>query len=358
MKAYITSSGVISPQNTHDSSGFPAAVNTFTANRLTCTEPDYRGLINPIQLRRMPRIIKMGLAASHLCIQRAGGSSPDAIIIGTGLGCMDNLEKFLVEVIDTNEHITSVLPFINTTHNAVAAQVAMLLNNHGYNVTYCHRGFSFESALGDALMRIGEGEAQNVLVGGIDECTGDFVKLNGYHGAWKQPLINLELASTKTAGTIAGEGSAFFMLSDNPIHDNCIAVEGVHTFFIPQGAQFDEIAAETDNFLQQNNTGRDEIDIVLLGINGDIVSDAGYNNMMENFFIPGTGFAMYKHLCGEYYTSSSFALWLGSVILENQSIPGVTQVLPAAGRSFKKLLIYNHYRNTEHTLILLGYGGI
>jgi 3-oxoacyl-[acyl-carrier-protein] synthase II len=358
MRAYIISSGVISPQNTHDACGFPAAVNTFTANRLTCTEPDYRGLINPIQLRRMPRIIKMGLASSQLCIQRAGGRSPGAIIIGTGLGCLDNLEKFLVEVINTDEHITSVLPFINSTHNAVAAQVAMLLNNHGYNVTYCHRGFSFESALGDALLRIGEGEAEHVLVGGIDECTDDFVKLNGFHGAWKQPLINLDLASTNTSGTIAGEGSAFFMLSGSENNNHGIFVEDVHTFFVPQGARFDEIAAETDNFLLLNNTGRDEIGIALLGINGDPVSDTGYHWMVKNYFNTGTGIAMYKHLCGEYYTSSSFALWLGSVILEDQSIPGITQLLPAAGKSYKKLLIYNHYRNTEHALILLGYGGI
>lgn len=358
MRATIISSGVISPQFTHDSSGFPATVNTFAANRLTCTEPDYRGLINPIQLRRMPRIIKMGLAASRLCIQRAGGRNPDAIIIGTGLGCLDNLEKFLVEVINTDEHITSVLPFINSTHNAVAAQVAMLLNNHGYNVTYCHRGFSFESALGDALLRLGEGEAEHVLVGGIDECTDDFVKLYGFHGAWKQPLINLELASSKTSGTIAGEGSAFFMLSGSNLHNQGITVEDVHTFFVPQGAGFEEIAAETDNFLGHNNTGSAEIDVALLGINGDTGSDAGYQWMMKNYFKPDTGIAMYKHLCGEYYTSSSFALWLGLVILEDQSIPGVAQLLPASTKSFKKLLIYNHYRNTEHALILLGYGGI
>ena len=69
-----------------------------------------------------------------------------ALLLVPDLGCLDNLEKFLMEVINNNEHVTSVLPFINSTHNAVAAQISMLLKNHNYNVTYCHRGFSFESA--------------------------------------------------------------------------------------------------------------------------------------------------------------------------------------------------------------------
>src|SRR4030042_2478095 len=97
MKAYITSTGLISPQHTHDATGFPDHVESFMANRLTCIEPDYRNLINPILLRRMPRILKMGLASSQLCISRSGNIQPEAIIVGTGLGCLNNLEQFLTE---------------------------------------------------------------------------------------------------------------------------------------------------------------------------------------------------------------------------------------------------------------------
>ena len=103
------------------------------------------------------------------------------------LGCLHNLEQFLTEMLNNNEHITSVLPFINSTHNAVASQIAMMLKNHNYNMTYCHRGFSFESALQDALMHLEEKQAEHVLVGGIDECTDDFMHLYGYLDYWKPP---------------------------------------------------------------------------------------------------------------------------------------------------------------------------
>jgi 3-oxoacyl-[acyl-carrier-protein] synthase II len=358
MKAYLTAHGIISPQETHNDQGFPEIICEVFDNRLSCREPDYRDLISPILLRRMPRILKMGLASAKLCINRSAGVHPDAIIVGTGLGCLDNLEKFLTEILKNKEHITSVLPFINSTHNAVAAQIAMLLQNHGYNVTYCHRGMSFESALDDALMHLEEGNARNVLVGGIDECTTDFMQLHGYLHYWKEPLNTLSLANSNSTGTIAGEGSAFFMLSVEPATPNSIAVEGVHTFYTPEGAEIEDIAAEIDTFLKAHQTDRNELGLVLTGINGDSLSDRIYLELGKDYFAKGTGIAFYKHLCGEYYTSTAFALWLGSEILKKQAVPSIVQFKIPEKLNLSKLLIYNHIRNTEHALILLSYGEI
>ncbi len=305
----------------------------------------------------MPRILKMGLATAQLCINRAGGISPDGIIVGTGLGCLDNLEKFLMEVLDNKEHITSVLPFINATHNAVAAQVAMLLKNHNYNVTYCHRGFSFESALQDALMLLGENQANNVLVGGIDECTNDFIHLHNYLGYWKEPLNNLKLLSEKSAGTIAGEGSAFFMLTAiASTGDHRVDIEGVHTFFTPSEPNPAEIEKEIDLFLQSIQVEKRDIDGVMLGFNGDDRYDNTYYALVNGYFSQRTDFMYYKHLCGEYYTSSAFALWLGSVVLNNRQIPDVIRINNGSHGSLRNLLIYNQVKHAEHSLIFLNYG--
>ncbi len=358
MKACITSTGIISPQETHNSLDFPASVREEIGNRLLCIEPDYKVLINPLQLRRMPRILKMGLAAARLCISRSGGFNPDAIIVGTGLGCLDNLEKFLLEILNNNEHITSVLPFINSTHNAVAAHIAMLLQNHGYNLTYCHRGLSFESALEDALMHLEEKKASHILLGGIDESTLDFMQLHSYLGYWKKPVSNLLLREDKSTGSIAGEGSAFFMLSSVPSVDHPVIVDGVHTFISPDRADETDIIPEMDLFLKHHETDKEEISLFLTGMNGDIDFDTIYTKLGQNYFSDTTGLAWYKHLCGEYYTSSSFALWLASVILETQTIPKVTEIIPPAKRNINKILIYNHTRNCEHAFILLSHGKI
>jgi 3-oxoacyl-[acyl-carrier-protein] synthase II len=60
--------------------------------------------------------------------------------------------------------------------------------------------------------------------------------------------------------------------------------------------------------------------------------------------------ANYKHLCGEYPTSSAFALWLASNIIDKGTVPTIvadTTIAP------KKVLIYNHYQRNYHSLMLL-----
>lgn len=353
MKAYITAYGIISPQPTHNSISFPDPINIYITNRLACIEPDYRSILNPLQLRRMPRILKMGLAAAQICINRAENVQPDAIIVGTGLGCLNNLEQFLMEMLNNEEHITSVLPFINSTHNAVAAQIAMMLKNYNYNVTYCHRGFSFESALLDALMFFEDHQTSNILVGGIDECTDDFVQIYGYLNYWKQPVNNNTLLKSNTPGTIAGEGSVFFMLSDIPKGMANCQVLDVYTFITPDCTAINNIEQEIDCFLRKNQIDLSDLDVVMLGINGDAFYDANYYSLMQSFFYENTAFTAFKMLCGEYYTASAFALWLATVIFNEQKIPDAVKISQGKGSKINNILIYNHIRNTEHALILL-----
>jgi len=212
--------------------------------------------------------------------------------------------------------------------------------------------------LDDALMHLEEKMARNVLVGGIDECTADFMKIYAYLDYWKQPISNLALLNDKSAGTIAGEGSAFFMLSAEPANPCDVAFEGVHTFFTPHGAGLKDIIPEIDTFLHLHNTKVQHLDLVLAGINGDTGFDQVYYDLRRNYFTPGTGMALYKNLCGEYYTSTSFALWLGMAILLKQSVPYVIQINAMEKNGMNKLLIYNHLRNSEHALILLSHGEI
>ncbi|MBN2481057.1 MAG: hypothetical protein JXB19_04915 [Bacteroidales bacterium] len=358
MKAYVASSGVISPQQTHDTTGFPEHVCETVTSRLRCLEPDYRTLINPVQLRRMPRILKMGLASAKICLERAGNVKPGAIIVGTGLGCLDNLEKFLLDMLDHDEHITSVLPFINSTHNAVASQIAMVLKNYGYNYTYCHRALSFESALQDALMHIRESPDTSVLVGGIDECTDDYMLLHNYLGYWKQPVSNLDLfrgtGAGSGSGTVAGEGSAFFLLSGIPRNEENVILEAVHTFFMPEAYTDPEgIAAEADHFLTENNTGPADLDLVILGLSGDDHDDSIYRRLRQRYFKGAASFAGFKHLCGEFYTATAFALWLGATAIANQHVPAVALVDSEPKTIINKVLIYNHFKNAEHGMMLL-----
>ena len=93
----------------------------------------------------MSRIIRMGVAAAMECLQEADVKKPDAIITGTAYGCLEDTGLFLAKMVENNEEMLTPTAFIQSTHNTVGAQVALMLSCHHYNNTFVHRGFSFES---------------------------------------------------------------------------------------------------------------------------------------------------------------------------------------------------------------------
>lgn len=87
-------------------------------------------------LRRMAPGVKMSLHAAMQAMQEARITQLDAIITGTGLGCLQDSEKFLNAVLDQDEEYLAPTSFIQSTHNAVGAQIAIHLGCKAYNFTY------------------------------------------------------------------------------------------------------------------------------------------------------------------------------------------------------------------------------
>lgn len=142
-----------------------------------CSLPDdsarqdelYSEFIPPMAARRMGPSLKNSIVTSVLALRESGISMPEAIVVGTGLGCINNTEKFLKDMLDNGERMLQPTAFINSTHNSIAAQTAVYLKCHSYNCTYSHNGISFESALLDALMQLELGRIHTALVGAHDE---------------------------------------------------------------------------------------------------------------------------------------------------------------------------------------------
>ncbi len=137
--------------------------------------------------RRMSRVIKNAVTTAVECM---GGveniDSLDAIITATGWGCLTDSERFLRNVITDKEQLLNPTPFIQSTFNTVGGQIALLRHNHSYNVTYVNRGHSFEDALLDAMMRIADGESENVLIGAFDEQTPSQHRIMERMGAFRK----------------------------------------------------------------------------------------------------------------------------------------------------------------------------
>jgi 3-oxoacyl-[acyl-carrier-protein] synthase II len=352
MEAFIRGIGNISPQPTYDNDVFLQEVREYHSALLQAVDPDYKNYIKPIQLRRMSHLLKMGVTAAGICLHDAGIEKPDAIITGTGLGMMEETEKFLNALLDNGERLLNPTAFIQSTHNTVGAHIAVMLGCNEYNLTYVHGPVSFENALLDSLMWLEEKPGDKILLGGVEEITVSHFEITDSMGFWKKgAMSNLDLLQDKTPGTIAGEGASFFLLSKEENPGNYARINGLSTRFNPgnQAVALDHI----DEFLSSHKLNKDDIDLVITGQNGDSASDIFYTPVLD-FFEGRTPIACYKHLCGEHYLASSFALWLAAKIAKNQAVPDV--VLTAGSTNpgkIRNILIHNHYKNIHHSLMLL-----
>ncbi len=335
MGAFINGIGAISPQHTFEGTDFLNPLQPDSDNRLTCVEPDYANWIEPKLLRRMSRILKMGVASAQLALKQVGIEKPDAIITGTAYGCLDDTGTFLTKMISNKEQALNPTPFIQSTHNTIGSQIALLLQCLGYNQTYSQRAFSFENALLDGLMSIDE--HQNILVGGVDEMTDlSFEILNRF------PIFKRE--------TIQGEGSVYFVFSKEKTNSTYAEVKGVATIYKPK--DIEQLKLKINKFLTQHSLSSEGIDFILTGKNGDHQTDQTYQTIISQLFA-NKSIGAYKHLCGEYPTANAFALWLAAKILKEQAVPDSVWQSKTSDKRINRILIYNQYLGDHHSFILV-----
>ncbi len=351
MAYFIKGIGNLSPQNTHNSRVFPEELRSEITSMIKIIHPDYKDYIDISSRRRMGNVVKMGITSALISLQDAGIENPGAIITCTGLGAVEDTDKFLTSVLDNNEQFLNPATFIQTTYNTISSLIAIRLQCHQYNSTYVHRSFSFETGLLDALMLLDEKEAETVLIGGVDDIIQNHFMLFNKHHYWKkEPMDSIQLLESKTSGTIAGEGATFFTVSSHEHPDNYCKIKGVSTYY---SENIQEVVSKCHQFLNEKEVSIKDIDLVMLGINGDVRFDNQYlsfaNALGEN--IPKGAF---KHLSGDYYTASSFGMALSALAIYQNAIPDYLMYQSAKPDAIRNILLYNQFHAKEHSFILLG----
>lgn len=324
---YIHKAICISPQDTFQV-GVPEMVNDAVNNQLLALEPPYEG-ISPGVLRRFGKAARIGIGAAMPLIK--DGTRPDGMIIGTANGGMEESIRFLKQIVEYNEDMLAPGSFVQSTANAIAAQLGMITKNMRYNITHVHKAHAFENAVIDTAMMLAENPDNNYLVGGVDEI-GTYNYNIEFGAGWykKENISTTELYTSSTPGSIAGEGAAMFLVNNKK--ENALAeLKAMHVFHSGNPVY---IKQQLKLFIEKNVSAGEKIDMFMTGENGDV----RYKEIFpacESLFDKNVVIARFKHLCGEYPTASSFALWLACE-------------LPA-----KNILIYNFYQGVQHSFMLL-----
>lgn len=133
--------------------------------------------VKPLESRRMGKLMRSTLLSSLKALEMAGIEIPDAIIMGTAWGCLENSEKLLDQMEEEGEVMLKPTFFMQSTHNTLSSNVAIRTHCHGYNVTYTQGRDSMKWALQDAMRQLKSGRCKTVLVCCNDETTPTFSSL-------------------------------------------------------------------------------------------------------------------------------------------------------------------------------------
>lgn len=291
-------------------------------------EPNSKEFIVPSEARRMSKILKRTICTSITALNQSGIKEPDAIITGTGMGCMENSEKFLIDLSNLGESCLKPTLFMQSTHNTISSLIAIVLKNHGYNNTYSHKGISFESALLDAWLQIKSGAIRTALVGSHDEVT---------------PFTALVLEKTHPCFGFVSEASVATVLSSKSSDTKPLCeIVKVELLYKPS---FEEIIEACQ---------LDEHSMLMLGINGKKENDDPYISLLRMLGnrVPTL---TYKTLFGDNFSASAIGLYVASKILELQKVPDFLKYSEdfSMKDEIEEIVLANHSDKTSWSVVKL-----
>jgi hypothetical protein len=330
-KIYILSAQHISAQTPLRDDWMESPV-LYKEEYVRAIEPNYKEYFTALEVRRYGRLLKRALLVSRKAMEQSGVKNPDAIITGTGLGCIENTEFFLKDLTFNGEELLKPTHFINSTHNTISSLVAIDNKCNGYNSTYAHKGISFECALQDAFMQLHSGTISTALVGGHDEMTPDYFKM----------LKKTGYLSFEQKQAFAGETAVAMMLGTEKTKTTLCEIEKVDTFY-------------GDILNSQYTLGNIQCDFVMIGTNGIPQNDNRYFEFCEKLF-PNISLLQYKNIFGESYTSPALGIYAAATCLHKGNIPVHFLIKEKSAdclSSPAKILFYNNFEGKNHSLILL-----
>ena len=308
-------------------------------------DPNFKEYISPIEARRMGRILKRAIATSKEALKASGLESVDAIVTGTGYGCIENTEFFLDALSREGEQLLKPTYFMQSTHNTISSLVAIQTKNHGYNATYAHKGMSFDSALQDAWLQFCLGKIGSALVGGHDEMTETFhriLKKGGMMG--KDDEMCGEAAVSVVLSGHCGEQQA------RPQQALC-KLTGFKMLHQPTMGTLKDA---TEKMLQTVGKSLSDVDYILTSLSGDRQSDAACLEECKTLF-GDKPLLRYKHLFGESFTASGLGFYVAAQCLKAGEIPASLFVDPQiiSAKRPETILLFNHSDGINYSLTLL-----
>jgi hypothetical protein len=267
-------------------------------------------LLSPNQRRRLGRLIQMALIAARRSHQPESAKRV-AVAIGTGLGCLEDAEAFIENLIAKEEREPMPARFPNSVHNALASQVAIDQKATGLNSAPTVGEISFECGLWQMLNQLAIGEADLALAGAADELNDYTLTMGKRWSLWQEPVL-------------PGEGAMVASLArDTSQGEKLASIETVRL-----GRYRRPYDAEVELAWISSAVDLKTIDVLLTGALGSAALESSYEQIAAA--VRGRYGSMlrhetYKDRCGEFHSASAF---------------GFSKALELAGNGAKGVAMY------------------
>jgi 3-oxoacyl-[acyl-carrier-protein] synthase II len=173
--------------------------------------------MSPKEARKADRFTQLAVAAAGQAAAEAGlpdGVEPGrlAVVIGTGVGGLETLEREVRGYVDRGERAVSPHFVPMMMPNAAAAAVAMRLGAHGPGFSVASACATGAHAIGEGARLIARGEADVVVAGGTEAAITDIcVAAFGRMGALSRQGESCPF-DLRRDGFVMGEGAGVVVL--------------------------------------------------------------------------------------------------------------------------------------------------
>jgi 3-oxoacyl-(acyl-carrier-protein) synthase len=279
-------------------------------------------LLNPNQRRRLSRLQQMVLIAARKS-HAPDSSVRVAIAIGTGLGCLEDAGTFIENLVSKDEREPMPARFPNSVHNAPAGQVAIDQNARGLNSAPTNGEITFESALWQGISQLAADEADDALVGAVDELDKYLLCIGQRWRSWNEKIK-------------PGEGAVVASISRAEKNSSSLA----RVTKIKLGRYRKPFDAEREADWIASAIDLKKIKIVLSGAKTFPKLEPMYEKVFAALFRragKNLEHQTYKQVCGEFHAASAFGFSL-AVKLAREINCGVL-LLTLAARGAKAICL-------------------
>jgi 3-oxoacyl-[acyl-carrier-protein] synthase II len=246
------------------------------------------------EARRADNFTKMATLAAYDALTDSGippaSKNRIGIILATALGPHATTFSFLDDILTYGDGAVSPTLFSHSVHNAAASYIALNLQTRGPTLTMTQFSDSFQQAIILAESWLSEKRCDFVLVGSVDQVG----KVMEYICSQKLNLAAdgkiKPFHCAKNPQAVPGEGSAFFLLANDPKYKKYCSISG-----LPDVSQ--------------------NADLYILDSDGTCGSEEPYGRLNRQ-----TPLAAYAPIFGSMLTLSSFSALVGALTIKHQKL--------------------------------------